>query len=334
MRETVKNIPVLGKILTCVYYYMVIVWKYITHKLLRNQISTMRWNKMKREILRDFSSSEDADVKELTANIRKQNTIRTFNYPFVEKYASENLQVFWGQNIEGEGYPYVLHKMDDHTSRKIYFPKESSVEEIRKSYGQLLAEQDKDSPHCYSNDEFSVKADSVILDLGVAEGNFSIGLVDRAKHIYLFEGDPIWWKPLELTFEEWKDKVTIIRKYVSDIDDDQYISLGTFLEKKEFGNERLFIKMDIEGYEERVLHGCAGRLSEMLQSGSDLTMAVCAYHKQSSESDIRDILEEIGFGRIKPSKGFMILNNFNEDRIYPYIRRGLLFASDTKGTDC
>lgn len=148
----------------------------------------------------------------------------------------------------------------------------------------------------------------------------------------MFEGDHIWWKPLELTFNDWKDKIVVIPKYVSDCDNDQYISLNTFLKENNFKDEKIFIKMDIEGYEETVLRGCSEALKGMNQEGVDLTMAVCCYHKQTSEEEIRTIITETGIENIKVSKGFLILNNFCEERIYPYFRRGILFAS-TRGKE-
>lgn len=331
MKEKIRKIPVLGGLLQTVLWYGVTIWKWITHKLLREQISKSRWNKIRREIVSDFADSQDADIRELIENLKRQKKIRTFNYPFFDNYDPNRIEVFYDDAIlEGggvENYPYVIHEIDEQTNRRVYFPKEFNPQEIARSYCELLREQDKDSPHCYTNDDFRVKDNAVILDLGVAEGNFSIDLVDRAKHIYLFEGDSCWWKPLELTFRDWKEKVTIVRKYVSDTDDEQFISLKTFLKEEELENEVIFIKMDIEGYEECVLKEGLSELQHLLKEHVDLTMAVCSYHKQDSEEQIRKLLTEIGFKNIKPSKGFMILNNFCEERIYPYFRRGLVFAS-------
>lgn len=82
MKEKVKNIPIIGRFIGYIYYCTVKAYKLITHKLLRKYISQYRWNKMRREILENFSDSKDKDIKELTENIRQQGAIRTFNYPF------------------------------------------------------------------------------------------------------------------------------------------------------------------------------------------------------------------------------------------------------------
>lgn len=325
MRNIIKNIPVIGKILSYVYSCLVRMRKYITHRLLRKYISQYRWNKMKRQIVNDFSDSEEADIRELVDNIREQGCIRTFNYPFYNHYDSNSIEVYYDK--ENEGYPYVFHKVKGQETRRIYFPLSWTLKNISEAYCQLLVEQDKDSPHCYKNSDYEVQDNAIVLDLGVAEGNFSVEIIDRVKHIYLFEGDSIWWKPLSLTFARWKEKITIIPKYVSDIDEDCYISLNTFLKEKKLSGEKIFIKMDIEGYEERVLNGCSEELKKLIECKSDINMAVCSYHKQGSEKEIRDILLRIGFTKIQNSKGFMILNNFCEERVYPYFRRGILFVS-------
>jgi hypothetical protein len=323
MREKIKSLPVLGRLLTRIYECCAGIWQYITHKLLRKYISRTRWNKMKKEIIADFSDSEDNDIGELVHNIKKQGCIRTFNYPFYTKYKADMIKVF--SDSEHEEYPYVIYSAGQ-TEKRVYFPKEWEPERIRKAYCQLQVEQDIDSPHCYQHRGYEVPDDAVVLDLGVAEGNFSVSIIDKVKHIYLFEGDSIWWEPLRLTFADWKEKVTLVPKYVSDTDDEQFISLNTFLKEAGLERDKVFIKMDIEGFEEKVLKGCREELEHMLCCQTDLTMAVCCYHRQSSEKDIRHILSNIGFKIIENSKGFMILNNFCEERVYPYFRRGILFV--------
>lgn len=324
MKERIKTLPIVGNVCVCIYSCLSKVWKYITHKLLRKYISGFRWNKMRREIIENFSDSQDIEIKELIHNIQEQGCIRTFNYPFYTNYDPNKIEVYFDE--ENDMYPYVLHEVREQEKRKIYFPLEWKVGQITKAYCQLLVEQDVNSPHCYYNSEYEVQDNAVVLDLGVAEGNFSVGVIDKVKHIYLFEGDSIWWEPLKLTFANWEDKITIIPKYVSDIDDDQYISLETFFKNNRLEHEKIFIKMDIEGFEEKVLNGCCNEMQHFISSGSDLTMAVCCYHKQSSEMEIRDILSKVGFRKVQNSKGFMILNNFCEKRVYPYFRRGILFA--------
>lgn len=326
MKEKIKNIPVMGKLLCSVFWLIMKIYAYITGKLLRKYISKYRWDRIKRNILNDFTDSNEADIQELVSNIRKQGGVRIFNYPFVEKYDVDKVKVLFDK--DAEGYPYVIHNISE-KKRRIYFPIEWSKEKIASAYTELLVEQDQDSPHCYQKEGYQVSDDAIILDLGVAEGNFSIGLADRGKRIYLFEGDSLWWRPLELTFGEWQDKVTLIPKYVSDVDNEEYLSLGTFLKKNReaFRGEKIYIKMDIEGYEEKVLRGCEEVIKDILMQHGELTMAICSYHNQASEKDIREILTDIGFMNVKNSKGYMVLNNFYGERVYPYFRRGLLFAS-------
>lgn len=63
------------------------------------------------------------------------------------------------------GYPYVEHQVDGQR-RRMYFPIVMKEDRIANSYCELLVEQDKDSPHCYNNEEYRVKDDTIVLDLG------------------------------------------------------------------------------------------------------------------------------------------------------------------------
>lgn len=83
----------------------------------------------------------------------------------------------------------------------------------------------------------------------------SLEIVDKAKHVYLFEAEESWIGDLEKTFAPWKEKVTIVRKYVSDIDDDNNVRLDSFFNKSIL--KPTFIKIDVEGAEMNVLNGCA-----------------------------------------------------------------------------
>ena len=72
---------------------------------------------------------------------------------------------------------------------------------------------------CYLSDNFTVQQDDVLLDVGSAEGIFALTHIEKLKHVVLFERNAQWVEALEATFAPWKEKVTIIRKYVSDCDD-------------------------------------------------------------------------------------------------------------------
>jgi predicted GNAT superfamily acetyltransferase len=108
--------------------------------------------------------------------------------------------------------------------------------------------------------------------------------------------------------------VVIIPRYVSDVDNKQYSTLDRLL-----GGERVnFIKMDVEGFEEKVAKGA----ENLLSSNKDLTVVACAYHTQQSERNLRDILAREGFSTLT-SNGYMIFI-FDKELSPPYLRRGLV----------
>lgn len=319
MRQAIKNFPIIGKLFIIIYEAVFNMYHYVKHVLLRDYIKKSRWNRIRRELKREFSGSDDPEMRELLQNIQAQGEVKVFNYPFVRKYRAENVRIYQDKI---NGYPYVLHTVCKGEQEKLYFPKEWSTEEVQIAYNNLLIEQDAESPHLYAKESYPIPENSLVFDCGVAEGNFSINAVKRAKHVYLFEGDPIWHRPLQLTFEQWKDKVTLVSKYISDVNEGKYISLDAFFDKIDVRSEKIYVKMDIEGYEERALNGFRGTL----RRAKEITMAVCSYHNQDSEKNIKNFFEKEGNYQIDTSRGYMILNNFCEQISFPYIRRGLVFV--------
>jgi len=93
----------------------------------------------------------------------------------------------------------------------------------------------------------------VLLDVGAAEAIFALNAIDLVEKAYLFECEKEWIDALELTFAPWKYKVEIVHKYVSDRNNGNHITIDNFLEEK--SKKNLFIKMDIEGYEQAALKG-------------------------------------------------------------------------------
>ena len=317
MREKVKSIPYLGALFVAIYEFLFKTAHRIKKTMLRKHITRYRWSKMKREIFRAFSDSADAEIQELLRNIKKQGDIRLFNYPFADQYSADAINVYKGDG----GYRYVCYPCAG-GGQRVYFPAEWCDERIREACSLLLTEQDAKSPHCYVMEGFEVPEDAVVLDCGVAEGNFSVSIADRAKHIYLFEGAPEWQTPLELTFARWRDKVTIVPKYISDIDEGDFMSLDTFIQEHGLYNEKVYIKMDIEGYEEKALQG----LRRSIDKIKNLRMAICTYHSQQSKDNILRLFEDDSRFEWKLSRGYMILNNFYDKPQFPYIRKGVLFV--------
>lgn len=237
--------------------------------------------------------------------------IRTFifPYPFVFKHRPEGVEV----NVDDEtGLLYVL--LD---GKKLFYNRDYTTKEgVRRRYNSVCIEQDEKSPHTYLSDTFNIDDNSVVADIGAAEGNFSIDIIDRVKMLYIFEPDTKWVEALNKTFEPWKHKVQIINKYVSNVNNETSITLDRFFNEKTVD----FIKLDVEGAEISVLE----RASALLSRNNPLRLAVCTYHHKDHALLVERMLKARNFV-CRYSDGYMLY-------IYnmlcpPYFRRGLIRAA-------
>ena len=99
-------------------------------------------------------------------------------------------------------------------------------------------EQDHRSPHRYF-DHIEEFKDKVLLDVGAAEGILSLMAIEQVKHVYLFECSEDWIDALNKTFEPWKDKVTIIKKFVSDKDDENNVVKSSVIAQRPHASQKL-----------------------------------------------------------------------------------------------
>jgi hypothetical protein len=214
--------------------------------------------------------------------------VSPFPYEFALKYKTLSIDCFWDDTCE---LYYVIHE-----SKRLYFPfsKQLSVES---AYRQLIIEQDIMSPHRYVEDTNRLTGKTV-LDIGAAEGIFSLSVIEKANHVYLFECDESWIKALNATFAPWPEKVTIIPMYVSDTNDEVNITIDHFLEGKSKNN--LFLKMDIEGYEQAALKGAAKTLKE----APDIDFSICTYHRENDEAEIKSTRQSYHFD-LEQTEGFL-----------------------------
>jgi len=264
-------------------------------------------NPLKREILLYLKKNiVDSDMKEVYSFLKK-NPFSIFPYNFIKKYNHNSIQVYADDDCDMK---YVLHE-----GKRLYFRSELEKEEIQKCYNQLLLEQDINSPHRYEYDSFKVNSGDIVVDVGAAEGNFALSVVERAEKLYLFEAEKTWIPALEKTFAPWKDKVVIVNKYVSDMNTDTEICLGDYFE----GEKINFLKIDVEGAETKALNK-KGR--SILSTQRNIKIAVCTYHRQNDAQEINKLLQDNKFST-EFSKGYMIFI-YDENLTVPYLRRGLI----------
>ncbi|MDR2087193.1 MAG: FkbM family methyltransferase [Dysgonamonadaceae bacterium] len=183
----------------------------------------------------------------------------------------------------------------------MYFPSNYKKRDAVRIYRSLIMEQDILSPHRYIADINRLKG-KTILDIGAAEGIFSLDAIDIARHAYLFECEEYWIKALNATFAPWKDKVTIVPKYVSDKNDGENITIDRFLEGKD--KTSLFLKMDIEGYEQAALRGAEKTFKE----AKDIDFSICTYHREEDAIEIGNYFKASHF-ETEYTEGFMYMGS-------------------------
>ena len=267
---------------------------------------------LRNKILKYYASLSAEEINDEQREVLKYleyNPVTTFPYRFSDNYSRQNVEVFFD---DLNGMRYVLME-----NKRLYFKKRWSEKRIRKGYSDLMREQDPDSSHRYLTDDFNVGSDDVIADIGAAEGNFSLSVVDKVKRIYIFEYDKEWSEALKATFAPWKDKVEIINKRVANSDDRKHIKFDTFFADKKDIN---FLKIDVDGAEQQVLNSC----KSILETAGAVKIALCTYHKNNDEKDFTETLTKYKF-RVSYSKGYMI-HYFDKGMNAPYLRRGLIRA--------
>ncbi len=237
--------------------------------------------------------------------------VRMYCYPFYDEYEEKKFRLVYDP---GQGLYYGVY-----LGHKMYLSKKYDTQLKAENYFRYICmEQDRMSPHCYFAGDFNVQNDDVGIDVGAAEGAFALEVIDRVEHVYLIESDIDWCAALALTFQPYKEKVTIINGFVSDGQDKNQIFLDSL-----FGDRKIdFIKMDIEGAERKALLG-----AEKIIEKDMPRLAICTYHHASDNSWIGDWLIGKGY-KVTNSAGYVLcqgeweLDNLSEVDF----RKALLWA--------
>lgn len=249
----------------------------------------------KKRILQHYHDSKDPEILEVMEYI-KTHSLQVFNYEFVDKYLNMDVELCFDTTCE---MYYALYN-----GKKMYFSKEyDTYEKVATYYKNILLEQDVESPHKYLSSEFNVQEGDVVLDVGVAEGNFSLDIVDKVKKIYMIETDAGWIEALQKTFQDYKDKIVIINKFATSFKEGKYTTLDS-----EIDEPVNYIKMDIEGNEWDALQGA----ERLIKQSKDLKCAICSYHREYDEILIKHILGKYGM-KCSTTKGYMWFGEISND---------------------
>lgn len=301
--------------------------RYQCEELKKQQDLCLEWMKKKNEVLipyneqkiliekivRNYRDSKEEEMREILNNIRRTHMVDAYNQNFAYKYidgAKKRLQeIYYDEESEMH---YVLLK-----GKRMYYPKSHPKEYIASESNFVNLEQDEESPHRYLEGGFQVQEGDIVIDAGVAEGNFALEVVEKAQKVYLVECEHEWIQALEKTFEPWKEKVIIIEKMLASTDDDFHICIDSFVQEGQVN----FIKLDVEGAELESLKGA----SMVLKNSNNIRCAICAYHRKNAEYEIRKLLERYGF-YTTTSKGYIFYKEDLDSWVDGELRRGIVRA--------
>jgi len=274
-----------------------------------NRRAKINNERIKNDVLSYYKKNPTTDSEIIEAlDFLKRNPISALPYSFYLTYLQKNIEVKYDKLNQ---FPYVMHG-----KHKLYFKKSWDKERIISSYKVLLAEQDKNSPHCYLSDSYKLESNSVVIDVGAAEGIFAINEMDKISHLYLLEPDPEWVETLKLTYSIWSDKITIIDKFVSDRDNDSCITLDNYFKDFKIID---FLKIDVDGGEQDLINGAANTISDKVNK-----LVICTYHKADDNEIFSTYLKSKNF-KFANSKRYM-LYYFFDNFTPPYFRRGIIQA--------
>jgi hypothetical protein len=266
-------------------------------------------NKKHQRIKELFYKSNNAEHYGEEINfIKKHNIMPQLPYPFTEKYYIET-DIGYKSVLSSEVFADSENKTVyiNQNGKPLYFAYEDAAE-AELLYAFLAAEQDPESPHRYLSDELynCIKSGEfdTLIDIGGAEGNLSLELAEHLKQIIIVEFEEKWQKPLSLTFAPYKEKTTIIRKFCSDKNDKNCITLDEMT--KGLGLSKAIIKMDVEGAEAEVLRGGKKTIENAA------CFLVCTYHKSGDKAEFSKLFTDAGYDIEFTEKYF-----FSMDTSYP-----------------
>ncbi len=273
-----------------------------------------RLRRLKKRVINYFSGLPQEALpgdQKSVVDFLKHNDIAVFPYSFPTEYKDSDIELFRDDQLN---LYYMLWE-----GKKLYYKNGNRPKKAQQYFNSLRLEQDARSPHRYLTPDFDVAQNDVVVDVGAAEGNFSLSVIEKAGYVYLFETDIKWIKALEATFEPWKNKVKIIQKYVSDKTSGKCIALDDFFDDKQPIH---FIKADVEGAEGQVLQGA----TRLIDRHKNLKIAVCTYHRQEDAAVLESQLKNLGF-KTSFSDGYMLYYYGKTNVVRePYLRKAVLRA--------
>lgn len=272
---------------------------------------------LKKKFISANSQQSSQELKKII-NYLRNNKFCCFPYDFTKNYR---------QPLEINFDPITSHLAVNTSEQiKLFFPKKYSAQNAATFYNWILMEQDPASPHKYTTDHFSPDANSVVLDIGSAEGLFALTHLRNAQKVLVIEKDPSWLDALKITFGQLNlpsvlyNKCEVIEKYIAKEDTENTITIETLLKGRLEPDSNIFLKMDIEGMEYEVLKSSENFLRN---SPAKIKIALACYHYHHDAERLQLILNEWGF-KTSFSDGYIL--TYMNGMHHPYYRKCILRA--------
>lgn len=282
---------------------------------LEQEIESLRLDNLFAKIVNRFHFRPDAELAGELEYLIGRGKIEMFPYASSANRLGKTDSGF----DSAKGMCFVVHR-----GRRLYFPKEYDIPAAVKYYRNLVVTEgilgggySAKAPHQYLTDSFRINEGDTLLDVGAAEGLFLLDSLDSIKHGYAFESSRFWMEALNATFEPFRQKVTVVQKFVSNEDSVEKIRLDSFLQDI---TGPVLIKVDVEGGEQSVLDGA----KSMLENRKNIRVVCCTYHKHDDAELVSRFFEERGYST-EFSSGYVIYYYDKQIRP-PYFRRGLVRA--------
>ena len=143
------------------YYKRICMKTSIFKKLISKK---KRLQKLKEKIIKFYSEIPESELTEEhkeVCDFLKTNELNIFPYSFTEKYQSSEIKIFKDKTLD---LNYMLW-----SGKKIYCKEELSVKKTQRNFNSCLSDHDTQWPHRYLSNDFNVRDNSIVVDVGAAE---------------------------------------------------------------------------------------------------------------------------------------------------------------------
>ncbi|MDE7414898.1 MAG: oligosaccharide flippase family protein [Lachnospiraceae bacterium] len=291
-------------------------WKLVPYPC-RKQIDQIRFRQYRKKVIEEIESrlKSGAEHREELQEMKKRietHGLYVYNYSYVDRYSVKSYIKEIHYDEETRMY-YTVH-----SGKKMFLsPKYNTAEMAAICYRNICMEQDENSPHRYLSKDFNTTDGGILVDIGAAEGFFTLDHMERFSKIYLLECDLNWIEALKKTFaKEIGKKIIIVPKFASDRNDSNCITIDSLLQHENLN--QLTVKMDVEGTEAKVLNGCR----HSFETAKEVSAFITCYHRPYDDKELLKYIKGFDY---ELSKGYMV-NLFEQKLQKPYLRKGVIRA--------